>query len=90
MDVFYYEAFIKMGYKRENLAPLKESIYDFTNIVALVVGVITLKISIRSKKGQVGLTTQFIVVEFKFASMQYSSDCSSMTFKLYLPHTINV
>lgn len=63
VSMLYYYAFIKMGQKREDLAPPKEAIYHFTNNTTLVAEVISLKTLIRFKKGLVSYTTQFIIVE---------------------------
>lgn len=53
MNVLYHNTFIKMGYKREDLSPSKEIIYEFTNTATSIVGVIKLKTSIGMKKGWV-------------------------------------
>lgn len=53
VGILYMDTFIRMGLKKENLSPYKEAIYEFTNIAALVVGVIELKVFNVSKKGRV-------------------------------------
>lgn len=63
MDVLYYNAFIKISYKREDLAPQKEAIYGFTNTATSIPSAISLKTSIGSKKGRVRCTTLFVVFE---------------------------
>lgn len=61
VDIFYYDTFPHMDYKREDLSPSKEAIYSFTNTTTLVVGVINLK------PERVSRTCQFIIVEVEFA-----------------------
>ena len=63
VDVLYYDAFIQMGYKREDLKPQKEAIYWFTNIAAPITGVISLKTSVGKRKSRISKTTKFVVVE---------------------------
>lgn len=89
VDMLYNDVFIKMGHKRENLSPLKVAIYCLTNIATLIEGVVTLKTSITSKKGQVSLTPQFIIVEVKSSLKKYLDDHSFTTLELYPHHIIN-
>lgn len=65
-NVLYNNAFIKMGYKREDIAPQMEIIYQFTNITASIAGVITLKTFIKSNRSRVSRTTKFVVVEVNY------------------------
>lgn len=90
VDLIYYDTFIKMDHKTKELSPLKEIIYGFTKTVVPVVGVITLKTSIGSKKVWVRHTTKFIVWKSSLLSTQYSGNCSSTTFELCPLHTIIV
>lgn len=50
VDVVYYKAFKKMGYKAQNLAPFKEVVYGFTNTLAPIIGTINLKESSQPQK----------------------------------------
>lgn len=63
VEVLYRDTFVKMAYKRENVTPTKEAIYDFTNTTTPIVSHVDLKILISSEKEGVGQDNQSKVVE---------------------------
>lgn len=63
MDILYLAGFEKIGFKKEQLTPTKETIYRFTNTEALVVGTIDLEVSLSKRKGRVSCTAHFIMVD---------------------------
>lgn len=55
-----------MGYKREQLQPAKEPIYDFTNTTTPVEGTIFLQLSLGERDGTISRMVEFMVVKIDF------------------------
>lgn len=67
MDVLYYKAFGKMGYKAGCLAPSRKLSMVSTNTFVLLDGTIKIKVSLRVKKSRFSKMTQFVVVRLDSA-----------------------
>lgn len=67
VDILYYNTFLKMKYKREQLQLTREHIYGFINIAAPVVGTIFLQLTLGERSGNVSRMTEFTVVKIDYA-----------------------